>query len=240
MNSQLITCLKDLYSSTGGVCILNCVEEYPPEFEKLLPKLYLINLISKTSIKTAAEIKDALQIRIKKKLKRPKGYKSIEEHVHINKKENIVTDEDSEVLKLGSASAKKIKEIVGSFPRSDQGLKDLMLPLQGKNLWKAWALCNQKIYRQTLKENELIHDTTAKINDTMSKLRSDQLQYVRNLNSFMKTFIESLSELSIDDSVKQRNCFLQILKLEFNSLSRDSITEKQYKYHTLRKELSKI
>ncbi len=244
LDSHLVACLNDFCSSPGGICILNCVEQDPKKLEKVFSKPYLINIVSKDSVKTAAEIKDALQIRIKRKLKQFQECKSIENVLCQHRTDNMVTDEDSEVFQVGLLHANKIKEIISrsdsNGPENNSNLKDILLPLQGKDLWKAWATYDKEIFRQTHKENEIIQKYTAKINDQRSKIRNNQLQYIENLNPFMKTFIESLLKLSQDNTGRLNDFFLQILKLEFNSISRDHISEKQYEYQKMRKALSKL
>ncbi len=242
LDSHLVACLNNFHSSPGGICILNCVEQDPKKLEKVFSRPYLINIVSEDSVKTAAQIKDALQNRIKMKLKQFQECKSIEMVLCQHRTENMVTDKDSEVFQVGLLHANKIKEIISDCkgPENESNLKDILLPLQGKELWKAWASYDREIFRQTQKENEIIQKYTAKINDQRSKIRNNQLHYIKNLNPFMKTFIESLLELSQDGSGRLNNFFLQILKLEFNSISRDQISEKQYEYQKMRKALLKL
>ena len=78
IDSQLMAYLNDLYSTPGGIVVLNGAEKQPKELKKAFPKSHVINLASKSAAKTAAEIKDAIRARIKAKVEKMRDGKCIE------------------------------------------------------------------------------------------------------------------------------------------------------------------
>ena len=153
---------------------------------------------------------------------------------------SIEIDEDSQTYQVGLGHAMKLKEMITTTNDSESAVKNAMIPLQGDNLWKAWAVNDKELHRQTKIGSESIHEYTAKIEHEKSSLRSKQLVKVKSLSPVMNSFIKSLLVLGGEENSSLRNYFLQVLKLEMNSLSREIISEKQSDYQNTRKELSKL
>ena len=239
IDSQLMAYLNDLYSTPGGIVVLNGADKHPKELKKAFPRSHVINLASKSAAKTAAEIKDAIRARIKAKVEKMRDCKCIESICSLSGS-SIEIDEDSETYQIGLGHAMKLKEMVTATNSSESAVKDAMIPLQGDDLWKAWAANDKELHRQTKIGSESIHEYTAKIEHEKSSLRRKQLVKVKSLSPVMNFFIKSLLELGRKENSYLRNYFLQVLKLEMNSLSREIISEKQSEYQNTRKELSKL
>ena len=235
----MLACLTKFNSSFGGIYFLNATEKNLKGLKSMFENTHVINLTTRTVTRTAAEIKDTLRSRIKIRVVEMKDCKSIEHLCHAYK-ENIVIDEDSVAYQKGLLHANNLRDIITEYGDKKPSVKEVMLPLQGEHLWKAWASNDKELHRQIKKASETIQEYTAKIESMKNSLRSGQLTHVKSLSSVMKLFIESLLDLQRDNAGNLRNYFLQSLKLELNSLSRGSISEKQYEYQKIRKELSKI
>ena len=238
-DDSMLACLTEFNSSIGGISFLNATEKSLKRLKIMFENTHVINLTTRAVTRTAAEIKDTLRSRIKIRVVEMKDCKSIEHLCHTHK-ENIVIDEDSVAYQKGLLHANKLRDIITDYGDKKPSVKEVMLPLQGEHLWKAWASNDKELHRQIKKASETTQEYTAKIESMKNNLRSGQLKHVKSLSSVMKLFIESLLDLQRDDAGNLRNYFLQSLKLELNSLSRGSISEKQHEYKKIRKELSKI
>ena len=237
----IMPCLNSAYALPGGIVLLNSLEKKPKHLKQHFPKAFVIQLSSKSSPnKTAAEIKDAIRERIQSKLSKMQEHKvSIEQACYLKEKEFKI-DEESDEYREGFEHAENIREMITSSTVKKSSIKEHMLPLQGKDLWKAWALNDKEMHRQVDIGKMSIHDYTEKIKNKKRSIRNDQLEKVANLSPVMSTFIESLMKLGGSKNYCSRNFFLQILKLELNCLSRECISEKQLDYQITRKELSKL
>ena len=230
--------LQRFKSLPGGIFFLNCFEKPPKSLKKVFPKLEFHNLVINKKSKTATEIKDVIHSQISAKLSVVKEFQCIEDLARQVKGTNIVMDEDSELYKMSLYHANKIKGMITSY-KKNKSLKDI-LPLQGDKLWKAWASCEKEVHRQMKKGAESINEYSAKMEAEKTKIRYNQLKYVQNLTPVMKTFIDSVFELGVDKDKNLRNLYLQILKFELNSLSRENISQKQHDYKRIRKETSNL
>jgi len=238
---HIMPCLSRAYSLPGGIVFLNSLEKKPKHLKQHFPKSFVVQLSSKSaSNKTAAEIKDAIRGRIQSKLGKMQEYKASIEQACYFKEKQFEIDEENEEYRVGFEHAKKLREMIASSGIHKSSIKEHMLPLQGKDFWKAWALSDKEMHRQVDIGKMSIHDYTAKIESKKEGLRNDQLEKVSNLSPVMRTFIDSLMTLGSIKNYSSRNFFLQILKLELNSLSRECISEKQLDYQITRKELSKM
>ena len=235
----MLACLTEFNSSFGGISFLNATAKNLRDLKSTFENTHVINLTTRAVTRTAAEIKDTLRSRIKIRVVEMKDCKSIEHLCHAYK-ENIVIDEDSVAYQKGLLHANNLRDIITEYGDKKPSVKEVMLPLQGEKLWKAWASNDKELHRQIMKASETTQEYTAKIESMKNSLRSGQLKHVKSLSSIMKLFIESLLDLQRDDAGNLQNYFLQSLKLELNSLSRGSISEKQYEYQKIRKEFSKI
>ena len=227
--------LSKLYSSPGGLTFLNDVGKSQTFLRRNFPKAFWVNLTTKTD----SQAKDMIQKRIKSKLYLMKGFRSIEAMCE-DQQSNLTIDEQSEMCKLGWRHANELILMITDYKSEKASVKEAMLPLQGQNLWKAWALEDKELHRQISKGNETVIDYTEKIKSRKVSIRNEQLKHVQTLTSVMKSFIDPLIRLSGETNSNLRNYFLQWLKLNLNSLSRDNVSDKQQKYRHTRKELTKL
>ncbi len=236
-----ITCLNYFKSSPGGVLVLNNNKEQSKRLNEIFPKIEIYSLINEHEFtKTAGEIKEAIRLRINAKVSELNSSQCIEDLCHQARGSSIELDEDSVAHQQGSVHANQIIIHMISNEEQKACVRDIRLPLQGEHLWKAWA-CHEKELHQLMKRgNETVYDYSAKIGREQDKIRNSQLEHVHTLTPLMKLFITSLIELGTDDLKGVRNHFLQYLKMELNSLSRENISQTQNKYQSVRKELSKL
>ena len=232
IDTQCMDILNTIYSSPGGLTVLNGSEE-KPTLKLNFPKLYLINLRERT----AAQAKDTIRNRLRKKLEKITSFSSIEYQVQDLRGEKVVVDESSDLYRKGLLHANTIKKLIVDHKSSNLSVKEEMIPLQGDKLWRTWAYYDKEEHRQTRIGSETVIQYTEKINSHKTSVRNKQLEHVENLSSVMKLFIDALIEFG---EVYLRNYFLQCLKLELNSLSRENVSDKQQRYQLVRKELSKL
>ena len=236
LDGEIEADIQKFNSLPGGIFFLNCFEKPPKSLKKNFPKLEVYNLVLNKKSKTATEIKDAIYSSINTKLKKVKEFQCIEDLCRQAKGTNIVMDEDSQLYKKSLFHANKIESMITSY-KNRAALKDI-LPLQGDKLWKAWASCEKEVHRQMHKGAESVNEYSAKMEKEKEKIRNNQLKFVINLTPVMKAFIDSIIELADDKYL--RNFYLHILKFELNSISRENISQKQYDYKRIRREVSSL
>ena len=234
-DSQTIEILKEFNSYPGAITILNDVKKKPDSLKRVISDTRTISLAKKN----ASEIKDSIRQRIKKNLERVEKPKSIEELCGI-REEGILVDESYDSYMKGLNLANRLTSIVTGCREKEPSLKDAMLPLQGSNLWRAWAANDKELHRHIQRGNKTVNDYTADMNKKKAEIRAKQLKHVSSLTPVMESFTASLLQLGGSSNRILRNYFLQCLKLELNNLSRESISEMQHQYQSVRKELSKL
>ena len=234
-DSQTIEILKEFNSYPGAITILNDVKKKPDSLKRVISDTRMISLAKKN----ASEIKDSIRQRIKKNLERVEKPKSIEELCGI-REEGILVDESYDSYIKGLNLANRLTSVVTGCREKEPSLKDAMLPLQGSNLWRAWAANDKELHRHIQRGNKTVNDYTADMNKKKAEIRAKQLKYVSSLTPVMESFTVSLLQLGGSSNRILRNYFLQCLKLELNNLSRESISEMQHQYQSVRKELSKL
>ena len=229
-DSQIIEILKEFNSYPGAITILNDVKKKPVSLKREISDTHVISLT-----KSASEIKDSIHKRIKKNLEKVQKLKSIDGI----REEGIILDESCDSYMQGLSHANGLMRIITGC-RDKLSLKDVMLPLQGSDLWKAWAANDKELYRHIQRGNKTVNVYTAEMKKKKDRIRAKQLKHVNPLTPVMQSFIDSLLELRGSSNRVLRNYFLQYLKLELNNLSRESISEMQHRYQSVRKELFKL
>ena len=230
IDSQIMDSLKKFYLSPGGFAILNDVKKNPKALKKEFAESPVINITGKSD----PEIKSVIRKRInKQKITYHTDLRSIEDCCVGER--SILFDEEREVHREGHKCANKLKSIIRQH---GSGVKEAMLPLQGEILWKAWAAKDKEQHRHNDIGKEDENEYDAYIDKMKSSIRMEQLKHVKVLSPVTESLIQSLLSLEGPGNRSQRNYFLQCLKLELNSLSRESISKLQHQYHFKRKELS--
>ena len=227
--------LSKLYSSLGGLTFLNDVGRSQTSLRRSFPKAFWVNLTKNTDF----QVKNMIQKRIKSKLELMKGFRSIEA-ICEDLQSNLTIDEQSEICKRGCMHANEVISMITDYKFEKASVKESMLPLQGQKLWKAWALEDKELHRLISIGSETVNEYTEKIKSRKISIRNEQLKHVQKLTSVMKAFIDSLIKFSGETNRNLRNYFLQCLKLDLNSLSRDNVSDKQQKYQHTWKELIKL
>ena len=235
IDTDVTDCVKRFDASAGGITTLSVVKS------KAIPDcLKKVVIDIRPRKKKIPQIKKLIRGHINSKFEFaiPKC-KSIEKWCSHIVGTKIIIDEDNETYSLEHAT--KVKALiteklasVSEYKHSKSYAKDVLLPLQGKSLWKAWADNNKEIYRQIQRGNKLVIEYTEDIRIKKADLRRRQLEHVESLTPVMKSFIISLLKLQGPSNIVLRNCFLQCLKLHLNSLSRESLSAMQEKYQSVR------
>ena len=234
-DKQTMEILKKFSTAPGGITILNDVQQKPKTLKKEIPKAHVINLTNKND----SEIKESIRNRIKSKLDKVDDFRSIDECCAV-REGNIVVDEDNAHYKEGLSLAVELKAMITSHKAKRPSVKEVMLPLQGKSLWQAWATADKELHRQVHRGDKPSNDYTAEIKAEKAGIREEQLEHLESLSPVMESFIVSLLKLGGSSNSTLRNYFLQCLKLELNNLSRESISGMQLQYQATRKELAKL
>ena len=230
LDDTIVETLKHFSSSLGGVVLLNDGDELP---ETLKDEAF--EVIDLEELNAAAITLDVRQ-QVKDKLFTGTQFKTIEEccNVGLARQCKIHVDECSGLFREGLERANS----VGSLVEGTSNAKQVMLPLQGGDLWRAWGNLNKELYRLENRGKEGVNDYTAVIRAKKASIRSKQRQFVEVLTPLMERFIDLLLTLEGPSNKTARNFFLQCLKLNLNSLSEECISGLLNKYQATRKEIA--
>ena len=230
-NEHTLETLELFSSSAGGITLLNDVEEAHEAFTTL----------SATSIEledlNEAEITDEIREQICDRLFAEKQLKmnltiedccmALEKGIHI--------DEDTEFFKKGREQAREVASLV-----EDDGYiaKEEMLPLQGKNLWRAWGWWNKECHRLEQKGKKSANQYALEIEEKKASIRKDQHSHVETLTPLMERFIKLLLKLEVKKT--ERIFFLQHLILHLNGLSHERVSGLLAQYQDTKEDISKL
>ena len=230
--------IKQLLKSFSSVLILaeQDLKALEAEIPHICPHV-------KTKNRNAAQLKGRVRIQIKKVLKSVKEFGSVEdtvnhfftEQIHAGKQppkygtEFAFVDESSELYKCLSDEARDLFALCQ--------VKGDMLPLQGKDLWKAWAANEKELYRQFQRGRLTVNEYTEEVKTKQAKVRGEQLKHVESLTPLMKLFIESLLKFGGSSNKISRNYFLQCLKLDLNDASRKRMSDLLDQYISTKRDL---
>ena len=234
-NEHTLETLELFSSSTGGITLLNDVEEAHEAFTSL----------SATSIEledlNGADITNEIREQICDKLFAERQLKTnltIEDCCMALEK-GIHVDEDTEFFKKGREQAREVASLVqGDDDSIKLNAKEEMLPLQGDNLWRAWGSLNKECHRLEQKGKESIHLYALEIEEKKASIRKDQHSYVETLTPVMERFIRLLLELQ--GKKTERNFFLQHLILHLNGLSEERVSGLLAQYQVTKEDISKL
>ena len=234
-DEQTMETLKKFATAPGGVTILNDVQQKPRTLKKEIPKAHIINLTNKN----AAEVKESIRNRIKSKVAGVGHFPTVEDSCNLKEK-TITFTENHQFYEQGLSLANEVKSIITGHKDERPGAKEVMLPLQGKTLWQAWAAEEKEQYRQIHRGSKTVINYTSEIQGKKVAIREKQLKHVDLLTPVMNSFVVSLLKLGGPSNSILRNYFLQCLKLELDGLSRENISDMQLQYHATRQELAKL
>ena len=161
-----------------------------------------------------------------------------EKCVELAHNSGITIDEDSQEFIEGKNLACSLKTILTSHKDPSLSAKQAMLPLQGKSLWIKWASLDKEEHRQVNRGGEKLDKYGLRKLNEKRQVRRMQLHHVQKLTPLMESFIVSILKTSERPTV--RNYFLQCVKLILNNLSREEISQLQYKYKEKRSRLLQL
>jgi hypothetical protein len=237
LNAETIEILNRFSSSPGGLTVLKDVDKRPKPLKQVL-KAYVIKL----SDMNAESRKLAIQKRIKKRLTPEQQFETICGACvkDITKESNIRIDEESEPCSHGLQLANSVMQIVNVFCDEQSKLKGVMLPLQGKLMWQAWAEKDKEASRQIHRGNKKVEEYSSFIRCSKKEIRANQMKHVKCLTPMMESFIMSLLKVSGPSNRAVRNYFLQYLKMSLNDFSKEKVSVLQHQYCAVAKMLAEV
>jgi hypothetical protein len=239
-NQQCCDLLKPFASSLGGVILLNDADESPEILHNALSNSEIVDLQSMNAHDMKMLIRNIIIERVP--IYSTEHFKSLEEHTHeilsLNLDEFYV-DEDNDNFRKGKKEADKLIKLASEGESGYLGAKQAILPLQGQDMWQAWAKKDKEAHRQVQRGKCTINEYTDKMESEKKKIRDKQLQHVSKLTPVMESFVTSTLSLGGILNSTTRNFFLQCLKIGLNDLCRASISELQVKYVAIRQALHK-
>ena len=232
LNLETKSMLERLNSSQVGITFLNATDKKHKELRNEFRHCCIINLADKSN----SERKDAIRGHINLTLPNIIQYDSIENWC-FRHSEGLTLDENTRAYQIGFQHAKELKSLITNAETDPLFSKDLILPLQGDDLWKTWAFYDKELHRQNMKGRDVVEDYTEKTKDKKTSVRDKQFKIIENLTPVMESFLKSLLKFSGSSHCLVRNYFLHNLKLELESISRKEISKMQEHYYNLVKTL---
>ena len=145
----------------------------------------------------------------------------------------IKVDTDSPYCKQAQVLANNIMKILNGIQAAE--MKEIMVPLQGPNLWHKWARLNKEHNRMKWENSGLLGKEI--FNSVMGNkkeiVRKDQLEKAKHLSAVMERFLKVL----LDEPMEVRQYFLQWLKFYFDDFSRKNLPDLQREYQITRDKL---
>ena len=230
--------LKPFVSTLGGIVLLNDADEPPEKLQKALSNSESIDLSSMNAHDTKKLIRKMIIERLP--LNCVDQFKSLEQcadvalGLHLDK---LSVDEGNDNFRKGKQLADKLIKLASSGESGYLGAKQAFLPLQGQDMWQAWAKKDKELHRQVQRGECSVHEYVDMIETKKRVIREQQLQYVSRLTPVMESFVVTILSLGGISNTTTRNFYLQCLKIGLNDLSRTSISELQVKYVAIRQAL---
>ena len=239
-DQHCIASLKPFAATLGGIVLLNDADQPPERLHKALAHSEIIDMKSMNAHDTKMLIRKMIADRLS--LNSLDNFKSIEQcteialSLHLDK---LYVDEDNESFRKGKELADKLIKLACIEESGYLGAKQA-IPLQGQDMWQAWAKKNKEYSRQIQRGKCTVNEYTEKIKTEKEAIRKKQLQYVTKLTPAMESFVVSLLSLGGISNSTTRNFFLQCLKSGLNDLSQTGIAELQIKYVATQQALHKV
>ena len=230
LNDGYVSVLKQLSKSTASVVILNESDKgLSHHFNLDRRKVHGCKILNMNE----TELKEEIRKRIRKTLKQKVVEAvSFEECHSIAHDCGISTDEKSEDFMMGKKLSDEMKALLCSHKDQHVSAKELMLPLQTKELWQRWASIDKELHRQVDRgPGERIEHYAERMLIQRNRVRRLQLLQLQNLTPLMQVFIKSL----VLENVNVKKYFLHCLKLHLSDLTRNRITLLQQDYYDKRK-----
>ena len=239
-NQQCTVLLKPFASTFGGIVLLNDADESPEKLHNAMSNSEIIDLQSMNAHDTKMLIRKMIIERVP--LYSLDDFKSLEQCAHEILSlhlDEVYVDEDNDSFRKGKEEADKLIKLASGGESGYLGAKQTILPLQGQDMWQAWAKKDKEVHRQVQRGKCTVIEYTEKIESEKKEIREKQLQHVSKLTPVMESFVVSTLSLGGISNSTTRNFFLQCLKIGLNDLSRANISELQTKYVAIRQALHK-
>ena len=233
LNEESTKVLKKLSETPGGIVLCtSCQRSSFIHLKEDIPGDLLCVTLKR---KNEDETKKALQNEIVQRLreKRAGTGKRLEDCIDSALKYSIIVDECKEELKKSQIKAQVLQELIADHSNPHQCAKEVMLPLQGKDLWQEWAVQDKEEHRRLYRGDIGIEEYGAQKLEKKKFIRKNQLQCTKHLSPLMEGFIMTLRNTTGDS----RRYFLQCLKLYLNDLSRNTIEAWQQQHKEKRSQL---
>ena len=239
-DQQCIVQLKPFASTLGGTVLLNDADEPLEKMHNALSNSEIIDLQSMNAHDTKMLIRKMIIERLP--LCSFEHFKSLEQYAHEILSlhlDELCVDEDNDSFRKGKEQADKLIKLASGGESGYLGAKQIIFPLQGQDMWQAWAKKDKEAHRQVQRGKCTIVEYADKIDKEKKEIRVRQLQHVSKLTPVMESFVVSILNLGGISNSVTRNFYLQCLKIGLNDLSRASISELQSKYVATRQALHK-
>ena len=135
----------------------------------------------------------------------------------------IKVDAESQSCKQGQILASNIMKELKDIPASE--MKEVMVPLQGPNLWHKWAKLNKKQNRMKWEDLGFwgVESFNTEMRAKKEIVQKDQFEKAKNLSVVMEIFLNVL----LNEPMEVRRYFLQWLKFYFDDFSRKNLPDLQ-------------
>ena len=223
--------LKQLSEGSGALVILTEEDELSTQIKALSDKLPTITL---SEDKNAYDVQEEIRETIRNYLEDNQARRSVASFGDIIQEKSIKIKIDMHEERF--TKGKKLAEELLDILANKENDKNSMLPLQGRQQWRAWAKHDKEQYRQVNIGNTTVDKYALQKEQDKKNVRQKQLHSLDNVSPVMESFIVSL--LSVEDEIKKY--YLQFLELGLNSISREHITVIKHQYQEERKKLTDL
>ena len=227
--------LKKFKSTNGKVVFLmhTCSKKKEEKLKKLVPRCAIISL---SKLKESAAIVKSIRGTIFDQISSsgPKKFLRLSE-IQSNGFGVTIDEQTVSSCKCAQELALEIIKTIEHVPMKE--VKNKMVPLQGPNLWRAWAVLNKRQNRKKPEDmgNMGMEEFDKFESQKKTAIRRTQLEEATNLSPVMTQFIDVIK----NESPEVRAYFLQWLKMYLDDRSRKVLPELQEECKNLRIELCK-
>ena len=216
-------------NKNGKVIFILHSEKGKQDLKKLIPNCEILLLK-----KEPAAIVKSIRLKITKRMSDSQiHYCQLSETLTSCNELCIKVDADSPSCKRGQILASNIMNELNGIPAAE--VKEIIVPLQGPNLWQKWARLNKKQNRMKWEDSGFlgVDSFNSEMRAKKETVRKDQLKKAKNLSGMMKMFLKVL----LDEPIEVRRYFLQWLKFYFDDFSRKILPNLKQKCQITRDKL---
>ena len=238
INRKNLKIFENLAKTAGGIVLLPFNGKIKStklhNLQKKLTKQKLIRIMLKD--KNRANIIKTIQQTIAKKIDQnmKHDFKSISSFANSAKQIGIEVDESCENSSEGKALATKVMDEIEKNEDASK-IKEMMLPLQGPDLWHKWAEYDKERNRHKKKKDTNITMYNSELDDHKNAIRLAQLSISLTYTPLFKLFIESLTK----SKPLIRTYYLQWLKIFLDDHSREILPNLHAQYQKTREKYLK-